>query len=50
MRDNEVKRFLAQFDNARKDFATWPKWMRDAAYVATANFPKRPSAPHGGGR
>jgi hypothetical protein len=36
----EAQAFLAQFDKARKDFKTWPKWMQDAARTAAATFPK----------
>jgi hypothetical protein len=40
MTEQEVQRFLAQFDEARREVAAWPKWMREAAHVAAATFPR----------
>ncbi len=40
MTEQQVRDFLAQFDEARRDFATWPKWMQDAAAERAATFPK----------
>lgn len=37
----ETDNFLKQFEIAKKNVAKWPKWMRDAAYVAAATFPTR---------
>lgn len=42
MTEREVKNFLAQFDQAREDFKTWPKWMQDAAVERAASFPMPP--------
>jgi len=38
--ETEVRSFLAQFDAAREDFKTWPKWMQDVAVQAVAAFPR----------
>lgn len=35
-----VQSFLAQFDKAREDMKTWPKWMQEAAVMRGATFPK----------
>jgi 5-bromo-4-chloroindolyl phosphate hydrolysis protein len=43
MSDEEVRRFLAQFEQAREDMKTWPKWMQEAARVAAATFPRPPA-------
>lgn len=42
MTEREVQSFLAQFDQAREDFKTWPKWMQDAAVERVASFPTLP--------
>jgi hypothetical protein len=42
MTKQEVRDFLAQFDQAREDFKTWPQWMQDAAVERAATFPKPP--------
>ena len=42
MTEREVQSFLAQFDQAREDFKTWPKWMQDAAVERAASFPMPP--------
>lgn len=44
--EQEVEAFLAQFDEARRDFDNWPKWMQDAAHTASATFPVTPCKPH----
>jgi hypothetical protein len=36
--------FIAQFDRAREEIKTWPKWMQEAAVVRSASFPKPPKA------
>lgn len=38
------KAFLKQFQKSRKNVASWPKWMRDVAYMAAATFPLSPQA------
>jgi hypothetical protein len=43
MTEREVQSFLAQFDKAREDFKTWPKWMQEAAVERAATFPKPPA-------
>lgn len=40
MTEQEARDFLAQFDRAREDFKTWPKWMQEAAVERAATFPK----------
>jgi hypothetical protein len=42
MTEREVRDFLAQFDQAREDFKTWPQWMQDAAVERAASFPMTP--------
>lgn len=42
MTEREVQSFLAQFDQAREDFKTWPKWMQDAAVERVASFQMPP--------
>lgn len=42
MTEREVQNFLAQFDQAREDFKTWPKWMQDAAVERVASLPMPP--------
>jgi hypothetical protein len=42
MTEQEVRDFLAQFDQAREDFKTWPQWMQDAAVERAASFPMPP--------
>jgi hypothetical protein len=44
MTEQDAKRFLAQFDQAREEFKTWPKWMQDAAVQRAATFPKPPAS------
>jgi hypothetical protein len=39
MEEKEMRDFLAQFDKAREEIKTWPRWMQDAAYTAAATFP-----------
>jgi hypothetical protein len=34
-----VKRFLAQFDEARRGVDGWPDWMKEAAREAVASLP-----------
>jgi len=40
----EVKRFLAQFERSRDNFARWPQWMREASVVASASLPRSAEA------
>jgi hypothetical protein len=42
MTEQQVRDFLAQFDQAREDFKTWPQWMQDAAVERAASFPMTP--------
>jgi hypothetical protein len=42
MTEQQVRDFLAQFDQAREDFKTWPQWMQDAAVERAASFPMPP--------
>ena len=42
MTESEVQSFLTQFDQAREDFKTWPKWMQDAAVERVASFQMPP--------
>jgi hypothetical protein len=37
--EEETKRFLAQFEKAKKEFASWPEWMRREARQVAATFP-----------
>lgn len=53
MSEQEMKDFLAQFDKARENIKTWPKWMQDAAVERAATFPvvgggREPNLPEGG--
>lgn len=41
--EQQVRDFLAQFDQAREDIKTWPKWMQEAAVERAATFPKPPA-------
>jgi hypothetical protein len=45
MTEQQVRDFLAQFDKAREEFDSWPKWMQDAARTAAAKFPRTPGVP-----
>jgi hypothetical protein len=40
MSDTAIQDFLAQFDETKELISQWPDWMKDAARVATASFPK----------
>ena len=42
MTEQEVQRFLAQFDEAAEHIKEWPQWMQDAAVERAATFPKPP--------
>lgn len=46
MNNDQMSRFLAQFEASKKDVAQWPTWMKDAAGVATASFPDSKAAEH----
>jgi hypothetical protein len=39
MSEEDVARFLVQFDKAREDIHNWPDWMQAAAQEAAARFP-----------
>lgn len=40
MNNDQVVKFLAQFEASKKEVAQWPTWMKDAANIATASFPE----------
>ncbi|MEM5367217.1 hypothetical protein V4C53_14425 [Paraburkholderia azotifigens] len=40
MNNDQMSKFLAQFEASRKEVAQWPTWMKDAAGVASASFPE----------
>jgi hypothetical protein len=46
MNNDQLSRFLAQFEASKKDVAQWPTWMKDAAGVAAASFPDSKTAEH----
>lgn len=40
MSDEGIKKFLAQFEAARKNVESWPQWMQDSAKESAASFPR----------
>jgi hypothetical protein len=46
MNNDQMSKFLAQFEASKKEVAQWPTWMKDAAGVASASFPERKVAEH----
>jgi 5-bromo-4-chloroindolyl phosphate hydrolysis protein len=45
MTKDEIKSFLDQFRLAKEEIKTWPKWMQDAARIASAHFIKSQKDP-----
>ncbi|WP_157129623.1 hypothetical protein [Burkholderia pseudomallei] len=39
MSEDDIRRFSAQFEKAKKEFTSWPEWMRREARQAAATFP-----------
>jgi len=40
MNNEQMAKFLAQFEASKRDVAQWPAWMKNAATVATASLPE----------
>jgi hypothetical protein len=39
MNNDQMSKFLAQFEASRREVAQWPTWMKETAGVASASFP-----------
>lgn len=43
MKNEQMARFLSQFEASKRDVTDWPEWMRKAANIASASLPENKS-------
>lgn len=46
MDNDQMVKFLAEFEASRSEVAKWPAWMKDAANIASASFPQSKTSEH----